>query len=155
MESGDDEPHAAAKQMNKSDMMKQLDFWGITASVLEQVTTSRAPKVGVLRPFYTVAQGSLFNYLDRSWDDVHERFRAHYDVELPEEVPVNREAVVLEWASRCFKTSACMSVPERKTADEPTPKAGDKSSHGAGDNPPGLNGQAGHRGYSQGERVVV
>ena len=50
---------------------------------------------------------------------------------------MNREAVVLEWASRCFKTSACIPVPERKTADEPTPKAGDKSSHGAGDRTPG------------------
>ena len=74
-ESGDDEPFWQATD-GKSDMMRQLEFWGINGSVLEQVTSSRTPKVGVSRPFFAVAQESYFNYLERSWDEVRQHFLA-------------------------------------------------------------------------------
>ena len=86
-------------------MMRQLDFWGISGGVLEQVTESRTPKVAVLRPFFTVAQESYFNYFDRPWEEVRQHYALKYSFELPAEAPQNREAIVLDWAGRCFRTS--------------------------------------------------
>ena len=87
-------------QLRKMDTMRQLDFWGITAMVLEQVTGSRAPKVGVVRPLFTVAQESFFDYIERPWEEVRQHYSRKYSSELPEEAPANRMAIVLEGATR-------------------------------------------------------
>ena len=145
-ESGDDETHSSGKsQPRKIDMMKQLEFWGITCSVWEQLTGSRAPKVGVVRPFFAVAQESFFNYTERPWEEVRQHYSRKYSFELHAEEPENREAIVLDWALRCFKTSASHAEGSGdkstqsavgKTTDEALGKPGDKSTHSAGDKTP-------------------
>ena len=107
MESDDnDTPSAGKSQPRKIDMMKQCDFWGITGTVWENLTGVRAPKVGVLRPFYAVAQESYFNYIERPWEEVRQHYSRKYSFELHADEPANRDAIVLDWALRCFQASA-------------------------------------------------
>ena len=129
MESGDDEtPSSGKSQPRKIDIMRQCEFWGITGTVWEQLTGVRAPKVGVLRPFYAVAQESYFNYIDRPWEEVRQHYFRKYSFELHAEEPANRDAIVLDWALRCFKASSSTTEVSGdkssqsaagKTADEP------------------------------------
>lgn len=100
-------PRQALLSLKKIDMLKLLDCWGLTESVIKDVSKALVmPKITPLHAFFKTVQENALDIVDCSWDQIRAHYSSKFRVALPEDAPTAfRSVYIRDWAGRCWQLS--------------------------------------------------
>ena len=97
----------SVSSLKRGDMLKLLDFWGLTESVIKEVSKALTmPRIIPLRAFFKTCQDNALDIVDCSWDNLRSHYASKFQVTLPVEAPADfRSVYIRDWAGRCWQLS--------------------------------------------------